>query len=139
MYGTRQIQTASDAILIIFVLANLWDGKNKILYQILFHLCKSWGPTNAISPNLRFPVEFFLLLSDTLLEHTLYQTSLYKNQSRKMFLGTSDSEIKVFVGINLLMGNKENASYRDYWPSCSKLERFVKFFPFDIILFYVGY
>lgn len=68
---------------------------------------------------------FQLFLSDELLDDIVYQTNLYAHQkhlvSGKKFISTDLHEIKVFLGINILMGIKRLPSYRDYWSSDTDL------------------
>ncbi|KAJ8942608.1 hypothetical protein NQ314_010029 [Rhamnusium bicolor] len=64
---------------------------------------------------------FQLFISDQLLDRIVYQTNLYAAQghitSGKKYTQTDIDEIKVFLGINILMGIKHLPSYRDHWSS----------------------
>lgn len=51
----------------------------------------------------------------------MFQTNLYAQQSGKIYKPTNASEIRVFIGINFLMGLKHQGSYRDYWSSGPQL------------------
>lgn len=65
---------------------------------------------------------FHELFSKEIIEHIVFQTNLYAQQSEKKYIATSDKEIKTFLAINLLMGIKKSPSYRDYWSSDPKLK-----------------
>lgn len=60
---------------------------------------------------------FKLFFNDGLLDHIVFQTNLYAQQSFSKQKLTEISEIKTFLGINLLMGIKRLPSYRDYWST----------------------
>lgn len=68
---------------------------------------------------------FRLFLTDDLIEHTVFQTNLYAEQthlqSGKQYLPYNKSEIELFLGLNLIMGIKRLPSYRDYWSSALDL------------------
>lgn len=62
---------------------------------------------------------FNLLITDDILENITFQTNIYAEQAHqvtsKRYSPTNLSEIKTFIGLNLLMGIKKSPSYRDYW------------------------
>lgn len=66
------------------------------------------------------PYYFFnLFISDEIIDDIVFQTNLYAEQeyqkTNKKYIPTTVKEIKVFIGLNLLMGIKPLPSYRDYW------------------------
>jgi len=72
------------------------------------------------------PVNIFNnILYDEIMDLIIFQTNLYAQQkqtkTKKSFIRTNLSEIKTFIGINLLMGIKRQLSYRDYWSSSQDL------------------
>ncbi|KAJ8910639.1 hypothetical protein NQ315_012507 [Exocentrus adspersus] len=62
---------------------------------------------------------FNLLITDEILDSITFQTNLYAEQehqkTNKRYSQATVSEIKTFIGLNLLMGIKKSPSYRDYW------------------------
>lgn len=65
---------------------------------------------------------FEKIFDEKLIDTIVFQTNLYaiqKNGDR--FVPTTADELKVFLGINLLMGLKKLPSYRDYWSSIPEL------------------
>lgn len=64
---------------------------------------------------------FSLFVTVDMLEEITFQTNLYAEQefqkTSKRYTHTNIEEIKVFLGINLLMGIKRLPSYRDYWST----------------------
>ncbi|KAK9737930.1 Transposase IS4 [Popillia japonica] len=52
-------------------------------------------------------------------KHITFQTNLYAEQvyqlTNKRYSQTNLTEVKTFIGLNLLMGIKKSPSYRDYW------------------------
>lgn len=62
---------------------------------------------------------FNQLITDQILDNTTFQTNLYAEQqhqiSNKRYTQTNITEIKTFIGVNLLMGIKRSPSYRAYW------------------------
>jgi hypothetical protein len=58
---------------------------------------------------------FILLFCDQLLDEITFQTNLYATQKGKPFKCITKDELKVFLGINILMGIKRHRSYRDCW------------------------
>lgn len=78
------------------------------------------GP--VIPQNLETPTDIFLhLFTLDLIEKIVFETNLYAVQKQggncSSFVPTTSTEIKVFLGLNLLMGLKPIPSYRDYWSS----------------------
>ncbi|XP_045466594.1 piggyBac transposable element-derived protein 4-like [Harmonia axyridis] len=72
------------------------------------------------------PYEAFnLLITDDILNHMLFQTNLYAEQqyqvSAKPYKKAEMDEIKTFLGINILMGQKKYPSYRDHWSTSPDL------------------
>lgn len=64
---------------------------------------------------------FKLLFDDDIINNLVFQTNLYANQKYQLsgnkYIPTTEEEINVFLGINLLMGIKTMPSYKDYWSS----------------------
>ncbi|CAH1996242.1 unnamed protein product [Acanthoscelides obtectus] len=78
------------------------------------------GITNIVK-DLESPTPgklFQLFFDDDLLDLIVFETNLYSQQTSIKPKTTNRTEIKTFLGINLLMGLKKSPSYRDYW-SCS--------------------
>jgi len=100
----------------------IWSKNNNKMYsRCLFTSLE--GGTNIIE-NLPFctPISFFnILFNDEIMNLIVFQTNLYAQQKQtktgKSFIRTNLSEIKTFIGINLLMGIKKQCSYWDYWSS----------------------
>lgn len=64
------------------------------------------------------PTDYFnIVWPDLLIQTIVFQTNLYATQRGKPFLPVTDTEIKQFLAINLLMGIKKLPSYRDYWSA----------------------
>lgn len=83
----------------------------------------NYGPSDNIK-NLTShdPINIFKeLLTPKIIDHIVFQTNLYAEQSGKFYIPTSPEEILVFIGINFLMGIKPQPSYRDYWSSRPEL------------------
>ncbi|KAJ8957320.1 hypothetical protein NQ314_006569 [Rhamnusium bicolor] len=57
-----------------------------------------------------------MFVSDQLLDHNLYAAQGHITSGKK-YTQTDINEIKVFLGINILMGKKHLPSYRDHWSS----------------------
>lgn len=81
------------------------------------------GPTyrakQIIDPT---PQEIFgLMISPDVIDLIVFQTNLYAQEKHlktgKTYVPTTDVEIRVFIGMNMLMGIKPLPSYRDYWSS----------------------
>lgn len=77
------------------------------------------GPN--VPDSIESPTDLFLhLFPEELISHLTFHTNLYAVQQsggNHGFIPTDNKEIKVFLGINLLMGIKRLPSYRDYWSS----------------------
>lgn len=68
------------------------------------------------------PLKIFLkLFPKDLFELIVFQTNLYATQQNKPYKSTSVEEIKLFLGINMVMAMKKLSSYRDYWSTSSDL------------------
>lgn len=87
-------------------------------YPVLQDCSIKTGLTDLVPNELNSPVDFFLLLFDNeLLDYIVEQTNLYAQQQGKKHPDTTRTELKLFLGMNLLMGIKPLPSYRDYWSS----------------------
>lgn len=64
---------------------------------------------------------FQLFFTDDLIQNLVFQTNLYCQQGIRKYSPTNLSEMKSFLGINLLMGIKSLPSYRDHWSSAPDL------------------
>lgn len=68
---------------------------------------------------------FSLFLTNDVIDDIAFQTNLYAEQefqkSSIKYTPTSTDEVKLFLGINLLMGIKVLPSYRDYWSTDNDL------------------
>ncbi|KAB0804596.1 hypothetical protein PPYR_01566 [Photinus pyralis] len=70
---------------------------------------------------------FQVFFDDGLLEHIVFQTNLYANQTNLQkskstsITPTTKCEFMAFLGINILMGIKVLPSYRDHWSSSPDL------------------
>ncbi|XP_069981716.1 piggyBac transposable element-derived protein 3-like [Penaeus vannamei] len=75
------------------------------------------GPSSAMTDltEITPSAVFVKLVGIEMLESIVYQTSLCAIQKGKPFKHTTDRELKIFLGMNLLMGMKKQASYQDYW------------------------
>ena len=62
-----------------------------------------------------------LLIDDDIIWNITFQTNVYAQQTGKKYTPTNETEIRTFIGINLLMGIKRQASYRDYWSNAPDL------------------
>lgn len=104
----------------------VWSKNNNKTYETPQFIGPE-GPTSVIE-NLIYcsPVTVFnALFNDEIWNLIVFQTNLYAQQIQtktgKSFTKTNLSEIKTFIGINLLMGIKKQCSYRDYWSSSPDL------------------
>lgn len=65
------------------------------------------------------------LVRDEFIEHLVFQSNLYAEQTKivsgKNYIPTNKTEVNTFLGINLLMGIKHSPSYKDYWSSAPEL------------------
>lgn len=64
---------------------------------------------------------FQLFFTDDIIENLVFQTNLYCQQGVTKYYPTNLTEMKTFLGINLLMGIKSLPSYRDHWSSAPDL------------------
>ena len=58
-----------------------------------------------------------VFLDDEILDLIVFQTNLYSQQTSDRPKLTTREKVKTFLAINLLMGLKRFASYRDYWST----------------------
>ncbi|XP_046681368.1 piggyBac transposable element-derived protein 4-like [Homalodisca vitripennis] len=83
-----------------------------------FTFRKTSGPSHE---NLSSPIDYFMdIFPEDLINRIVFQTNLYctqKLQGGSNFVPTTNNEVKVFLGINILMGIKRLPSYRDYWSA----------------------
>lgn len=107
-------------------LVTTWDKRvSNLKTQDIF--TADFGLPNLIQARASFsPYEAFnLLFTDDVLQHIVFQTNLYAEQTfqakGKAYTQTSVDEIKTFLGINILMGIKSYPSYRDHWSSAPDL------------------
>ena len=62
------------------------------------------------------PLTYFLqFFPENLLDDILYQTNLYSVQKSGKSINCSTSEVKMFIGINIMMGIIKLPFYYDYW------------------------
>lgn len=79
------------------------------------------GPVN-VPDDKESPIDIFECLIDkNIIENIVFQTNLYATQREKPFMPTHETEIKIFLAINILMGVKKLPSYRDFWSSDAML------------------
>jgi hypothetical protein len=64
---------------------------------------------------------FLVLFGEDIIEHITFHTNLYAMQKDKPFKPVTKDELKVFLGINILMGIKRPCSYHDYWSTYEEL------------------
>ena len=81
------------------------------------------GPSSIIeSLPSHEPIDIFNEhLTTEIIDDIVFQTNLYCQQTGKYYEPTNHAEIKLFIGINFLMGVKPLPSYRDYWSSRPEL------------------
>lgn len=99
-----------------------WSEQNSMGPIKLFSGTKQ-GPTTIIESmpsHDNFSI-FTAIVTPEIIDHIVFQTNLYAQQSGKTYIPTNSSEIRVFIGINFLMGLKHQGSYRDYWSSRPEL------------------
>lgn len=99
-----------------------WSKQNSIEIPIAFTGMKQ-GPTEVVenvASHDNFNT-FSKIITKEIIEHIVFQTNLYAQQSGKRYTPTNALEIQAFIGINFLMGIKAQASYRDYWSSRPEL------------------
>ena len=80
---------------------------------------ESTGPN--LPDDVETPTDVFLhLFPEDLITHIVFQTNLYAFQrygEGRNFKPTTAKEIKIFLGVNILMGLKKLPSFKDYWSS----------------------
>lgn len=95
-----------------------WYSSNTT--DVLNPFTKYSGPKN-IPANVSSPLDVFLcLFPEELITHITEQTNLYALQKfgdPVKFKKTTNDEIKIFLGINILMGIKKLPAIKDYWSS----------------------
>lgn len=95
-----------------------WGSTNTSSQLNLFD--KHSGPVN-ISAEASSPFDVFsCLFPEELVTHITEQTNVYALQKfldPVKFKRTTNDEVKIFLGINILMGIKRLPSIRDYWSS----------------------
>lgn len=64
---------------------------------------------------------FSCLFPSHLLDHIIQQTDLFVTQKNSGQSLITKDELKIFLGINILMGIKKLPSYRDYWSANPQL------------------
>lgn len=102
----------------------IWTSNVENCVPIQKYFTEDFGP--CIPDNVESPTDIFLHIFPTkLINHIVFQTNLYALQNSggnpNSFMPTNSTEIKVFLGINLLMGLKHLPSMRDYWSSRREL------------------
>ena len=98
-----------------------WSKKEKPEPAQIFD--KNFGPSQIVKDLTdHTPYKICsLLVDDDIIRNITFQTNLYAQQSGKRYTPTNETEIRTFIGINLLMGIKRQAFYRDYWSSAPDL------------------
>lgn len=118
-----QIPKAKMWIIILQMFLQLMNhtgGKEVSKCKIFVLLDKKLGPSyifqdiDRISPRAVF---FYTILRDGMYDNIVFQTNLYAQQKGKSFKPITKSELRIFMGINFLMGIKKSPSYRDYWSA----------------------
>ena len=98
-----------------------WSKKEKPEPAQIFD--KNFGPSQTVrglTDHTPYKI-CSLLIGDDIIRNITFQTNLYAQQTGKRYTPTNETEIRTFIGINLLMGIKRQASYRDYWSSAPDL------------------
>lgn len=68
-----------------------------------------------ISENIEDPLGMFhILLSNEFIDYFVYQTNYYAQSQHKPFTPVTNSEMNVFLELNILMDIKPLPSYKDY-------------------------
>jgi hypothetical protein len=68
------------------------------------------------------PQDVFLdLFGEDIIEHITFHTNLYATQKEKPFKPVTKDDLKVFLGINILMGIKRPRSYHSCWSTHEEL------------------
>ncbi|CAH1974181.1 unnamed protein product [Acanthoscelides obtectus] len=126
-----------------------WDSDDLVPLATLAQKCKNQRPVSwsNLTSNMKLPADFVsdsglprsiqdretlnpyeafnLLFTDDILNHIVFQTNLYAEQryqdTGKPYNKTDITEIKTFLGINLLFGIKKYPSYRDHWSTSADL------------------
>nr|CAH7730520.1 unnamed protein product [Callosobruchus chinensis] len=76
-----------------------------------------------LDDHIELPIDVFLcLFPEELIDSVVFHTNLYATQKQtndggKPFQPTNREEIKLFLGVNILMGVKKLPSLKDYWSS----------------------
>nr|CAH7734315.1 unnamed protein product [Callosobruchus chinensis] len=76
-----------------------------------------------LDDHIELPIDVFLcLFPEELIDSVVFHTNLYATQKQtndggKPFQPTNREEIKLFLGVNILMGVKKLTSLKDYWSS----------------------
>lgn len=100
------------------------DGilENKKRSHINGEFTEHVGPTK-LAENLTKPGEIFLsLFSEQNIRQLVEQSNLYCQQKNISFHPITSEEIKIFLGLNIMMGIKKLPSYRDYWSANPQLK-----------------
>ena len=68
------------------------------------------------------PLNYFLqLFPEKLLEEIVYHTNLYSTQKSAKSINCTTSEMKTFIGMNILMGIIKLPFYYDYWSTALRI------------------
>lgn len=99
---------------------DIWEEHGFITQPLKFIANAPPGPN--IPDDLYDPVSFFhCLFTEEFIEHLVFQTNLYAQQQQKPYEPCNSKSMKAFLAINILMGIKKQASYKDYWSSNEQL------------------
>ena len=98
--------------------SHIWESVSRPRSDVMFS--KSFGPNIPDTAKLPFDI-FSCLFSSDLLDHIVDQTSLYISKKKSKQNPITKEELKIFLGINILMGIKKLPSYRDYWSENPQL------------------
>jgi hypothetical protein len=98
-----------------------WSKKEKPEPAQIFY--KNFGPSQIVKDLTdHTPYKICgLLIDDDIIRNITFQTKLYAQQSGKKYAPSNETEIRTFIGINLLIGIKCPSSYRNYWSSAPDL------------------
>ncbi|XP_058801241.1 piggyBac transposable element-derived protein 4-like [Phymastichus coffea] len=92
--------------------SDIWESVSRPRSDFMFS--KSFGPN--IPDTAKSPLDIFsCLFSSDLLDHIVHQINPYISQKMGKQDPITKEELKIFLGINILMGIKKLPSYRDYW------------------------
>jgi hypothetical protein len=103
-----------------------WSKKNNIIIDST-PFTSPEGPTTLINDlTICTPTTIFkYLFTDEIINQIVHHTNLYAYQKQlktgKAFIRTNISEMKCFIGMQLLISIKKQCSYRDYWSSSPDL------------------